>query len=85
MFKNLTRREWIVLLIVFLLIPTLCGLFLFHYSMMTTVVPCTPATVWNFLWTCLVGTNVLMSVATGGILVAIPVIFFLINKIINTK
>jgi len=80
MFKNVRRLGWIILYIIFLSIPALFGLFIFHYGLITSgVLPCALPTIWNFLWTCLFGTYA-MSLVTGSFIIAILVsIFFIVN------
>ncbi len=75
--KNIKKIHWVIILIGFLLIPSLFGVLFFLLT--PTPVPCGAAIIW-FL-TCVVGTNVFLSVATGGIVWAIAVIIWLVKKI----
>jgi len=78
--NKLSRRTWIVIAIIFNLIPTLGGIFIWSYGIMASTVPCTPATSWNFFWICVIGTNVMLSIL-GGIVLAIVIDIFLFKKI----
>jgi hypothetical protein len=85
LFPNVRRMGWIVLNIIFLLIPAGFALFLFHYGIFTSdILPCAQQTVWNFLWTCMFGTYAMMFVS-GSFIVAIIIEIFFIVKIKNSK
>lgn len=85
MFKNVRRLGWIILDIIFLLIPALFALFLFHIGLITSgVLPCALPTIWNFLFTCLFGTYAMMLV-TGSFIIAIIIQIFFIVKIKNSQ
>ena len=66
----------IVILVGFLLIPTVCGTVTYLASGQPT---CPPN--YDFLKTCVIGTNILLSIATGGIVWAVIVIAWLLREI----
>ena len=70
----------IVILIGFLLIPTLFGVITYIGSGQPM---CPPN--YNFLKTCVIGANVLLSIATGGFVWAVIVIVWLLREIFRRE